>query len=86
MRRFDVKGISTPPAYTPTFVGLVMVFGVAAELLAILPLPEVDSDLDAQGRTRQSENRSMSLPLHVPVDSQPRVANNSPVPALGWEQ
>ena len=41
MRRVDVKGISIPPAYTPTFAGPVVLLGVAAELLAILPVPHM---------------------------------------------
>lgn len=43
MRRVDVNGIFTPPAYVPILVGalvaLVVVFGVGVEVFAIVALP-----------------------------------------------
>lgn len=64
MPRVDVKGISTPPAYTPTLVGLAL--DAEVMLMAVLPLPcliawiGIDAhDDDAHGRTRRSDTDSM---------------------------
>ncbi len=61
--RVDVKGISTPPAYTPTLVGLV--FGVRVVIMALLSLPSLIPWVgiaahDIRGRTRRNDSDSIA--------------------------
>lgn len=61
----DVKGISTPPAYTPTFAGLA--FRVALEHI------RSTTRVEPQGRARRSDSERLLLLL---VASQPLLESN----------